>query len=139
MPKQTETGKEMLEILSRALGVEYQMIVHYPRIARMMRDEELASKVDVLGLDSIKHADAVANAISGLGGIPPFPSIVLLPEPVDLKDFFQKQLQLEHLALNLHTRAAEGVGEQLAPSLRKLAEQEKWHIELVEEILSKLP
>jgi hypothetical protein len=33
----------------------------------------------------------------------------------------------------------EGVGEQLATSLGKVAEQEKWHIKLVEEILSKLP
>jgi len=64
---------------------------------------------------------------------------VPLDEPVDLKGFFQKQLGLARLALNLHTQAPEGVGEQLAPSLRKLVEQEKWHIKLVEEILSKLP
>ncbi len=138
MPK-LETGKGVLDILSRALKVEYQTIVHYPRIAKMMPDEQLASKVDILGQDSIRHADTVSNAISELGGIPPFPGFVPLAEPVDLKDFFQKQLGLEHLALNLHTQAAEEVGERLSPSLRKLAEQEKWHIKLVEEILSKLP
>ena len=63
----------------------------------------------------------MANAISGLGGIPPFPSIVPLSEPVDFKDFFQRQLDLERLAFNLHTQASEGVGEQWAPSLHKLA------------------
>ena len=139
MPKQPETKKEVLDILSRALKLEYQMIIHYPRIAKIMSDEQLASKVDMLGDDSIKHADAVSHAIRGLGGIPPFPSFEPLSEPVDLKDFFQKQLGLERFALDLHTQAAEGVGEELAPSLRQLAKQEQRHIKVVEEIISKLP
>jgi len=40
---------------------------------------------------------------------------VPLSEPVDFKDFFQRQLDLERLAFNLHTQASEGVGEQWAP------------------------
>jgi bacterioferritin (cytochrome b1) len=133
-----ETGKGVIDILSRALEVEYKTIVHYPRIAKMMPDEQSASSVELLGEDSIKHADKVAAAISGLGGIPPFPRFEVLPDNPDMVDFFEKQLELEYLALDLHTKAAESIGERFAPSLRELAEQEKLHIKVVNEILAKL-
>jgi len=136
VPIKTKEG--VLGILSRALEVEYTTIVNYPRILRMMPDEQSASWVQLLGEDSIKHADKVAAAISGLGGIPPLPRFELLPDNPDLVDFFEKQLDLEYLALDLHTKAAEGVGEQFAPSLRQLAEQERWHIKIVNDILVKL-
>ena len=136
VPIKTKEG--VLGILSRALEVEYTTIVNYPRIVRMMPNEQSASWVQLLGEDSIKHADKVAAAISGLGGIPPFPRFELLPDNPDLVGFFEKQLDLEYLALDLHTKAAEGIGEQFAPSFRQLAEQERWHIKLVNDILVKL-
>lgn len=136
VPIKTKEG--VLGILSRALEVEYTTIVNYPRIVKMMPDEQSASWVQLLGEDSIKHAEKVAAAISGLGGIPPFPRFELLPDNPDLVDFFEKQLELEYLALDLHSKAAEGVGEQFAPSLRQLAEQERWHIKIVNDILAEL-
>lgn len=136
--KEVDTRKDAQKVLSRALEVEYQIIVHSPQIARMIPDKELSMKVDRLGLDSVRHADVVANAISKLGGVPPFPHFEPLPEPLDLKDFFRKQLELEHLALDLHTRAAGILGEQSAQSLQRLAEDERWHIKVVEDIISRL-
>ena len=134
-----ETTEQAKEVLSQALEVEYQIIIHSPRIARMMPEEELAQKVEQLGLDSVRHADVVATTISKLGGIPPFPHFEPLPESLDLKGFFRKQLELEHTALDLHRRATEIVGEELAPSLQRLAEDERWHIRVVEQIMAKLP
>lgn len=135
---EVEVRQKILAILSHALEVEYATIVNYPRIVKMMPDEQSASWVQILGEDSVKHADKVAAAISGLGGIPPFPRFELLPENPDLVDFFEKQLGLEYQALDLHSKAAEGIGEQFAPSFRQLAEQERWHIKLVNDILVKL-
>jgi len=135
---EVEFRKRILDILSHALEVEYMTIVNYPRILRMMPDEQSASWVQLLGEDSIKHADKVAAAISGLGGIPPFPRFKLLPDNPDLVDFFEKQLELEYQALDLHSKAAEGIGERFAPSFRQLAEQERWHIKLINDILAKL-
>jgi bacterioferritin (cytochrome b1) len=136
--KEVDTTKEAQEVLSRALEVEYQMIINTPQIARMIPGEELALKVERLGLDSVRHADVVANTISKLGGVPPFPRFQPLPEFLDLKDFFKKQLDLEHFALDLHSRAARVVGEHWAPSLLQLAEDERWHIKVVEDIISRL-
>ena len=133
-----KTKEGVLDTLSKALEVEYATIVNYPRIAKMMPDEQSASLVQLLGEDSVKHADKVATVISGLGSIPPFPRSGLLPENPDLVDFFEKQLDIEYLALGLHRMAAESVGEQFAPSLWQLAEQERLHIKVVNDILAKL-
>jgi len=135
---QTEATQHVIDVLSRALEVEYGMIVHYPRIARLLPSEALAMRADLLGQDSIRHADIVAKAITELGGVAPFPSFEPLPEPLDLAEFFKTQLERERLALSLHNEAAEGADERLAPSLREVAEQEKWHIAVVEEIIAKL-
>jgi bacterioferritin (cytochrome b1) len=136
--KEVDTRKEAYEVLSRALEVEYQIIVHSPQIARMIPGKELSVKVEQLGLDSVRHADVVAHTISKLGGVPPFPRFELLPELLDLKDLFRKQLELEHLALDLHTRAAGILGEQSAQPLQRLAEDERRHIKVVEDIISSL-
>ena len=131
-------AKGPLDALKRALEVEYAFIVHYPRVAKMMPDEELASKVEALGRHSIRHADMVSKTISALGEVAPFPILEALPEPLDLRVFFLTQLELEKLALMLHTEASEGVTGDLASPLLQMADQEREHIKTVEEILSRL-
>ncbi len=129
--------EEALDLLRRTLEVEYQFIIHYPQLAKIIPDEELASKLQILGLDSIQHADVVSNTISKLGGIAPIPTVAALPEPLDLKNFLRKQLELEKLALSLHTKA-ESIAKELAFSFRQITEQEQWHIKIVEEIISRV-
>jgi bacterioferritin (cytochrome b1) len=133
-----EKQEAVVDILKHALEVEYQFIIHYPRLAKMMPSEELASKIKLLGQDSVKHADIVSNTISKMGGTAPVPMVAALPEPLDLKDFFQKQLELEKLAFSLHSKAAESVTKELASSFRQIAEQEQLHISITEEIISGL-
>ena len=134
----SDSTSSVIDTLCQALQIEYTTIVHYPVIAKLMPNERLATRVELLGQDSIKHADIVTKTISALGGIAPFPSFELLPEHIDLKNFFDKQLGLERTALELHTRAADDIDEQLEPELRKLADQERWHIQVVEDIISGL-
>ena len=114
--------KVALDLLQRALDVEYQFITHYPHLAMMLHDEEMVSELQTLGEDSIKHADIVANAITKLGGVPSIPIIAALPESMDLKEFFHKQLELEKEAYSLHTQAAENIGKELEYSFREIAE-----------------
>ena len=102
----------VINTLSQALQVEYQTIIYYPVIAKLMPNEQLTSSVEMLGQDSVKHADVVTKTITELGGVAPYPSFEPLPEYIDLKKFFDKQLELEHTALELHTRAANDVDEQ---------------------------
>ncbi len=129
--------EEALDLLRRTLEVEYQFIVHYPRLAKKIPDEELASKLQILGQDSIKHADVVSSTISKLGSIAPIPTVAALPEPLDLKNFLRKQLELEKLALSLHTKV-ESIAKELVFSFRQITEQEQWHIKIVEEIISRV-
>ena len=54
--------------LNKALTLEYTLIVHYPRLASMIKDADTRELVNELGSASIKHADVVADAIVRLGG-----------------------------------------------------------------------
>ena len=119
-----------LEMLQRALEIEYQFITNYSNLAKIMHNEELASKLKVLGEDSIKHADMVSDAIIGLDGLVSIPVTELLPEDLDLKGFFSKQLELEKKAFVLYSEAAEKLGEELKPAFCQIAAQEQCHIKM---------
>ena len=65
-----EKLEKINDILNKALTLEYTLIVHYPRIASMIKEQETRKLVNELGRASVKHADVVANAIIKLGGHP---------------------------------------------------------------------
>lgn len=129
---------QILDMLSQALELEYSLIVHYPRIASSIPDEETRKLVHQLGSDSIGHADAVANTITKLGGVPHW-SFGPFPEETDIVKTFEVQLEKEKLALQLHRRIA---GLILDSSLRdrfnEFAKKEEQHIRIVEQILSRV-
>ena len=129
---------QILDLLNQTLELEYSLIVHYPRIASSVPDEETRKLVHQLGGDSIGHADAVAKATTKLGGVPRW-SFGPFPEETDIVKIFEIQLEKEKLALQLHRRIA---GLILDSSLRdkfnELAKEEEWHIRIVEQIISKL-
>ena len=81
----------IIELLNQALNIEYSLIVHIPRIASLIEDEETRELVLKLGNDSIKHADVVAHAIENLGGIPAW-SFESFPAETDIVTIFQKQV-----------------------------------------------
>jgi bacterioferritin (cytochrome b1) len=131
-----DTVFALVKRLNQALRVEYSLIIHYPYIANLIRDEEIKKLATELGAASIHHADVVASIISKLGGKPEW-SFEPFPEGIDTKKIFRMQLAKERLALQLHNGSAE-----MLPSgshcelLRALAKEEERHIEIVERILA---
>ncbi len=128
----------ILNPLNQALQLEYSFIVHYPRLASAIQDEEIRRWALTLGRASISHADTVAIAIKKLGGIPLW-SFKPFPEDVDIVKIFKVQLGKEKMALQLHRQSAGMVLDiSLRDKLNGLARDEEEHIRIVENILSKL-
>ena len=129
---------ELLGLLNQTLELEYTLIIHYPRIASAIRDQETKQLAQSLGTASIGHADTVAKAITRLGGTPHW-SFGSFPTEMDLKKIFEGQLEKEKLALKLHQQI---VGMITDYSIRndfiKLPKEEESHIKTVEEILTRL-
>jgi bacterioferritin (cytochrome b1) len=127
---------QLLKRLNQALRVEYSLIIHYPYIVNLLRDEEVKKLATGLGAASIHHADVVATLISELGGEPEW-SFEPFPEGSDTVKIFRIQRAKERLALQLHKGSA-----QMSPTssyrkvLSALAEEEEQHIQVVERILS---
>jgi len=139
MNKKTEDEIErLLDNLSEALGIEYTMIIHYPRLVNILKDKETRELASKLGTDSLRHVDIVAKTIKELGREPNW-SFEPFPDEIDFVRIFQEQLRSEELALKLHRQNA-----AIAPSLslretfRNVANDEENHIEIVRNILSRL-
>lgn len=130
--------EQLLSILNKALTLEYTLIVHYPRLASMVKDADTRKLVNELGSASIKHADVVADAIIRLGGKPSW-SFDAFPSQVDLVDIFQTQLGKEKTARDLHKQSAYMVSvSELKDRFEEIAGEEESHIEIVENILKRL-
>ena len=133
-----DDSPRIIELLNQTLKLEYSLIIHYPRIASSIDDEENKEKAIRLGEYSTRHADVVAKAIRELGGEPIWNSDSF-PKSASLTQIFRTQLDKEKLALRLHTEVA-----NLVPNLiwrdkfTQIAKEEKEHIDLIETILSKL-
>jgi len=133
-----EKLEQVNAILNKALTLEYTLIVHYPRIASMIKDQETRNLANELGRASVKHADVVANAIIRLGGQPEW-SFEFFPEQGDLVAIFETQLEKEKLALDLHHQSAALVTiAGLREQFEEIAKEEESHIKTVEKILRRL-
>ena len=132
------SSHRLMDLLNQALRLEYSLIVHYPRLANTIKDEETRKLTLELGSASIHHADVVANTITQLGGEPDW-SMELYPEDMDTVEIFQTQLEKEKLALKLHHESADLVpSSSLQVKLSNLAREEEQHIQIVNRILSRL-
>ena len=136
--KKPAKSSQIVDLLNQALKVEYTIIIHIPRIASMIDDEEAREKALILGNASIKHADTVASAISILGGNPEW-GFESVPLGNDLVEIFEKQLDKEKLALQLHQESASIIQDKaLKLKFDQLARDEEWHIKVVNDILLRL-
>ena len=109
-----------------------------PRIASTIEDEKTREMALTLGNASIKHADTVANAINTLGGNPEW-AFESIPVGKDLVEIFEKQLDKEKLALQLHQESASLIQDRnLRFKFDQLARDEEWHIQIVNDILLRL-
>jgi rubrerythrin len=141
MPKNSavvQSRDVTLALLNRALHLEYSLIVHYPRLANSVRDEETRRLINELGSASIAHADTVADAIKELGGRPDW-SFEPFPHDKDLMAILKIQLQNEKKALAFHCQAAEATeNASMTARFMAMAREEQDHIRTVEKILSNL-
>ena len=130
--------RKNIDLLNEVLRLEYSMIVHIPRLASFVEDEETRRLVLKLGSDSIPHADVVANIIREFGGTPDW-SLEPFPRETDLVEIFQVQLEKEKLACQLYRQASDAVRVgSLRDKLGHQAREEESHIRIVEDILSRL-
>ena len=129
---------QVLDLLDRALKLEYSIIIHIPRIASSIKDEKTREMALELGNASIKHADTVANAISTLGGNPEW-AFESAPVGKDLVEIFEKQLEKEELARQLHQESASLIQDRAFKlKFEQLVRDEECHIKIVNDILLRL-
>ena len=133
-----ENSHRIMDALNEALTLEYSMIIHYPLINKAIKDLDVQDMVKVLGVDSIKHADVVADTVRSMGGKPSW-NLDPAPDDIDLSKIFVSQLGKEKRAYLLHNDAARLVPDNtLRTSFENIALQELEHIKIVEYILAAL-
>ena len=138
MNKKATGSSELLELMNQTLELEYTLIIHYPRIASIIRDPETKQLAQSLGTASIGHADTVAHAIAKLGGSPRW-SFGSFPAEMDLKKIFEGQLEKEKLALKMHQQIIGMITDiPLRDEFVKLPKEEELHIKTVEKIITRL-
>ena len=136
--KKQAKSPQIVDLLNQALKLEYSIIIHIPRIASIIADEKTREMALTLGNASIKHADTVASAITMLGGNPEW-AFESVPVGEDIVEIFQKQLDKEKLALQLHRESAGLIKDRaLKIKFDQLAREEERHIQVVNDILSRL-
>ncbi len=136
--KDSANLSNLLDLLNQTLELEYSLIVHYPRIANSIPNEEVKKLVNQLGGGSIAHLDAVANAITKLGGTPKW-VIGTFPDETNMMNIFKIQLEKEETALRLHKRIAGLINDaSLRDKFNNLAKEEEFHIKIIEQIIPKL-
>jgi len=136
--KTNENLLKTIELMNRALEVEYSCIVHFTRLSTIIKNEEIRNLIVELGQDSVRHASIVADIVKELGGNPLW-SFEPFPEDMDLVSIFQMQLEKEEIALELHLQNAKSqVDGSIKSKLEGIANDEEKHIQIVKDILSKL-
>jgi rubrerythrin len=136
--KRDKSAPQLIELLNTALQMEYTLIVHYPRLAGDIQDDEARALAFKLGTDSVRHADIVSKTITALGGQPAW-SFAPLPDYIDLLSIFKTQLNKEKAAFTLYEDAATLTSSRsLADSFTAIANEELRHIEMVELIIKKI-
>jgi len=136
--KKEQSAPKVVELLNKALYLEYSFLIHYPRLASAVKDAQVKELVLQLGSSSMRHADVVADTISALGGTAEW-SFDPFPMDATLTEIFTMQLQKERLALELHKQSADLLaGRPMESALRALEKEEEQHIAGVTRILETL-
>ena len=131
-------SSQIVDLLNQALKLEYSIIISMPRIASWIKDEETRDMAQILGNASVKHADTVADAISTLGGDPEW-AFEAPPVGKDLVEIFEKQLDKEKIARQLHQESANLIQDGvLKLKFEQLVKDEEGHIQIVNNILTRL-
>ena len=107
----SEDGKKALNaMLNKAIQVEYDIILNYPRVIdyfvnfKKVTDERLLSDMETIGRDSTRHLGWVADIIKSLGGEVVWP-INTVERDFKFHERRGQQLEKEKMAVELYKEA----------------------------------
>jgi len=107
----TEEGKKaIIDLLNKAIEIEYGLILNYPRILDQIetidksQSEEFTGNVERLGKDSFRHATVISRLIEDLGGKPAFETVTI-DMMIDVNSMLVEQLGKEKLAAATYKEA----------------------------------
>jgi rubrerythrin len=128
--------RDLVELLNQALSIEYEFVVHYPRLAMSLEDRQLAQFLSRFGAASVSHANIVAGFIWEMGGSP---SWNLAPSPSEMPDiasFLEDQLERERRAADIYRDAAAlAQDKHMRRRLSRLRQVEIRHARMIEKAL----
>ncbi|MFC1921269.1 hypothetical protein ACFLYQ_06070 [Chloroflexota bacterium] len=105
-----EAKRGIAALCNKAVVLEYDFILNYPRIIDHIRnfehiiDEQLLKDIELLGLESLGHFSKVEKIITSLGGKMDWMAN-MLPRLVGVEDMLGMQLAKEREACNLYTES----------------------------------
>ena len=105
-----EAKKTIIDLLNKSIGVEYTMVMNYPRILDYIshigkpQSKEFMKHAERLGKESFRHATIVAKLITDLGGEPVF-DILTIDGMMDVHSMLVKQLDKERIAESIYKEA----------------------------------
>lgn len=105
-----EAKKAIIELCNRAVTLEYDMIVNYPRIIDHIRnfekieDKQILADIESLGRESLGHFNKADRIVTNLGGELEWEAD-MLPRLVGVEDMLGIQLEKEREAFNTYTQA----------------------------------
>lgn len=144
LPKIVFTGdlmadKKLLELLNRALGMEYQAIIQYRTHAELIDGQDyepIVARLKEIAGDEEKHAEMLRERIAMLGGIPEtVPAKVTIAEGI--APVLKVNLQAEKDAYSIYTEIlplCKG-NEILHHAIRHIMRDEQEHNEELSQLL----
>lgn len=127
---------EIISKLNEALQMEYSDIFLYPREAKLIEDKDISSIFEHFGLMEVRHADLLAMRILNLGGKPEW-DFFLLKELTELEDILKRHRDYEGKVVALYAKLIPEVDDETRIILRGIREEEKGHLETIEDLLKK--
>lgn len=132
-----DVKKELTELLSDALLLEYSDVFLYSREAKTVEDKEISEKFDRFGLTEIRHADIVSMKLLELGEKPEW-SFRLLKGSASFEEMVKYHLDKEKGMISVYSECIEATDDDnFKIVLRGIKAEEEIHLKFMEAILKK--
>ena len=138
-----DRNRSIVDIVNKALEIEYCSIYYYHCIARLISDNGVAQLFLEVGSDSVRLAERGAKMVRSLGG-DPLPSLfggVRAPptDETDIIPLLHKLYEAERTAAQLYREAAELTDlAEFKTFLLSEVEEEERHARVVKDVLARI-
>lgn len=105
-----EAREAIVDLLNKAIRIEYPLILNYPRIIDSLKsieqtdDEKLIRDIETVGKDSFRHSGMIAQLINQCGGESAWDIEVVSRVP-DVQALLNDQLKREKTVVPIYTEA----------------------------------